>query len=283
MTLSYKVSAFYPTTFCACDPSECFVLARLDAFGSDGKPVTETRFMRLAATPSTAVASVLQTERILEGAPRTAGAMRDPSQPSRIIGHCGGRLWQLGKALPAAYALERFTPSGMTSQEFLEHICQVIQAVAVPDAVGTMHIISRALLGTPVDLTVDVVTVVETFAWENFFSIIRVSGQGGDDVYADSYSDVAGGRVLEYSSHPLIWSVSGCEAMGQGGIAAFGRPRTVQKQRWFCTDASSPSPWEGMPALTVLRINGDPQQWLLYALSDSRIKGEATATLLEVV
>lgn len=271
----------FPQTFAALDATTIVVLARLDTLDQDGKTVTETHLLRIPGEPGMPLAS----EKVLEGAPITLGALRDPSQTGRVIGHCGGRLFQVSKQLPAAYALERFKPTGMTAGELIEHVCQVLHAVAVPDATGTLHIVSRTLTETPIELAVSQMNVNETRAWEHFYSYVRVSGSDSE-IYADvpeaGETTTLGGGLLEISGQPLIWTQSGCEAMARALHTWFSTPRRVQTQTWVWWDVDSAAPWESLPPLARVKINHLPTVWLVLALEDDKVRGTANVTLLEV-
>lgn len=270
----------YPNTFAALDADRLVVTARLDALDDEGKTVTETFALLLKAAPVTSADAIVWRELILDGAPITAGALRDPS--GRVVGHCGGRLWQVSATLPVAYALERFTPSAMKSMELVEHACQLLHAVAVPDASGVLHIISRSSTETVIDLEIDQVDIQSTRTWDNFFSLIRVSGQ--NDVYADATGPTDGGGLLELSNHPMLWGTTGCLALSLAMADWFGVDRQMQKHTWFHVDPESAAPWESLPPLARIRINGDPTVWLVMGLDDrAHLKdGKATATLVEV-
>lgn len=277
-------NSLYPATFQGLSETEIVVMARFEGIpATDDKPVTETHLLRLSATPGTDTASaVLASEKVLDGAPRTLGALRDPSMPERVVGHCGGRLFSISRTLPVAYAIERFTPSGLKAQELIEHICQILNAVAVPDPLGTLHIISRGVVEDPIQLTVDTVEIQETRAWEHFYSLVRVSSAKDDTVLSDVAGAQKGGEVLEYSAHPLLWTQSGCDALAHSLASFFGVFRRAQTVRWFWTDASSASPWERLPPVATVQVNGDPTKWLVLGIEDDRVHGRANATLVEV-
>jgi hypothetical protein len=286
-----ELSTFYPGTFAGLDADSVVVLGRFETLDKDnadsGKTITETWLVRLKASPSTSDAkgAVLWTERVLEGAPRTCGAFRDPSQAERVIGHCGGRMFQVAKKLPEAYALERFKPTGMKAQELIEHVAQVMNAVVYPTPDGVLHVVSRNLSESPIDLTIPACQVTETRAWEHRYTYVRVAGTEGEmyrDVPAQGEAASTGGQVLEMEGHPLIWSLSGCEAMARNFFAWFSPVRRYQTRIWPWADPSTPAPWESLPPLATVRLNGEPTKWLVLGLDDKRTEGEAKAKLLEV-
>lgn len=273
-----------PNTFCAINGS-VMVLALVNGLDKDGVTVlTETYLLRLSSTPistPTAKASILWSESVLDGAAVSCGAVRDPSSSAygRVIGHVGGRLFQFSSTMGIHYALERFTPGGMMASELIEHICQVLNLVACPDPLGTMYFKTRTSSGTPTSLTVDQVDIVESRAWEHFYSIVRVAGQ--NETLYDAYSGTDGGDLLEINSHPLLWSNGACATMAEVYALWFGVPRQIQKQKWFWTNPDSPAPWEGISPMTRVTVN-TTGPWLLLALDDNRADGTATATLLQV-
>lgn len=271
--------AIAPSTFAGIDSNYVTVIARMDAMDKEGKKTTETHLLLLRATPTTSDTSMVLNEKIMEGTPVTAGLLRDPSQSNRAIGHCGGRLFQVSATLPLAYALERFSPGNMTAAEVLEHVCQAVQAVVVPDAQGTVWVVSRGY-GTATAFTVDQVTVNDTKAWQHFYSWIRVTGAESGLLY-DAQSAVNGGRYLEISQHPMIWSNSGCAAMAESYITWFGRPRKHQEQTWFYADADAAAPWESVIPMAKLIVNGDATTRILMSLEWEPAKGTAKATLVE--
>lgn len=270
----------YPNTFTALDADRLVVMARLDAMDDEGKTVTETYALLLKAAPVDAADAIVWKEHILDGSPITAGALRDPN--GRVVGHCGGRLFQVSATLPVAYALERFTPSSMKSMELVEHACQLLHAVAVPDSAGTLHIISRSSTETVIDIQVDQVDIDETRTWDTFFSLIRVSGQ--NDVYADAAGPTDGGGLLELSNHPMLWGTTGCLALSMAMAAWFGVDRRMQRQTWIHADPDTAAPWESLPPLARIRINGAATIWLVMGLDDrGHLKdGKATVSLVEV-
>ena len=286
VNLADELSTLYPGTFAGLSETECVALGRFEVLDKEGKPLTETYCLRLASAPTTPLASVLWREKILEGSPITLGAIRDPSHAERVVGHCGGRLFQVSRHLPVAYALERFKPSGMSAGELIEHVCEVLHAVPAPNASGVLQVISRSSLEAPVDLTVSNLSVRETRTWEHYYSYVRVSGEQEDiysDVPAPGETATQGGKLLEVSNHPLIWTLSGCEAMARAMHAFFSVPRRIQTQTWVWPDPDTPAPWESLLPLTRLRLNGAPTVWMLMGLEAAKTKGEAKATLLEVV
>jgi hypothetical protein len=282
LTLS-TISCFYPNTFTAMNANEIMVLARVDgqATGSTDL-VTEVHLLRLQATPTQYVEDTLvASEKLMDGAPRTAGAFRDPTQGERIFGHCGGRLFVFGRTLPTCYAIERYTPSGLKAAELIEHICQVLNCMAVPDPLGCIHIISRGLVETPIDLTVDQVEIQEVRTWEHFYSVVRVSSAKDSSILADAWG-TAGGTALEYGAHPFLWGQSACSAVAESLAAWFGVPRRYHEESWFWTDTDHPAPWENLPPVATIRINGQATKWIVLAIKDDKVNGQADVKLVEV-
>lgn len=280
VTLTDQVTSFYPNTLAGITQDEVVMLGRFDAQDRTGKAVTETYFFRLAALPVTgdAAASVLWAEKVTSGAPTLIGCFRDPSKLGRVVGQLGGRLFQVDRVLP--FTLERFKPSGLMALELVEHICQLHNAVAVPDPTGTLQIVSRTFLDQIYDLTIERVSRKITRTWEHFYSIVRVSTTD-DEEYADAPGD-EGGKLLEISRHPLVWTKSGAAAMAKTLALWFGKPRTETVEGWFSSDTSAPPPWELLPRIARVRVNGAAATHLVMGAQENLKTREATATLVEV-
>ena len=270
-----------PSTFCHLDSDELHVLARFDGLDSSGDIVTETHLLRLNATVSSVRSSLLGSEKIMDGVPLIAGAMHDPTQPDRVIGHCGGRLYVYGRTLPRDWALERYTPADMSAMELIEHICQILCAIAIPDPKGVLHIVSRSYFSAPYNLVVDRVDVKDIRVWEHHYSIVRVSGHD-ESIYHDAISFYSGGDILEVSGQPLVTSESMASAVAQQYVNWFGRPRRCREETWFWADAEVAAPWESLPPLAIVNINGSTDKWCIVSISDDKVKGEATVKLVEV-
>jgi hypothetical protein len=285
LTLAENSQSFFPTTFTGLSATEIMVMARFDTDPStDGQKVTtETHLLRLSANPgSDAAAAVLGTEKLMDGVPRLVGALRDTTQPERIIGHCGGRMFVYGRTLPVSYAIERYTPSGLKAIELIEHVCQILNAVAVPDPLGCLHIISRGNLGNVYPITVDRVEIRDTSTWEHFYSVVRVSSAKDASILADAWG-TKGEDVLEYAQHPFLWTFSGCAAVAASLSSWFGVRRGYREERWFWTDTNSAAPWEALPPVATVQINGESTKWLVLSLDDDKVGGMATVKLVEIV
>lgn len=287
--LDKTLGSLFPTSFAGLDEESVVVLGRFDLKdpSDPSKISTETWMLRLKAAPSAtdAPGSVLWSERVLEGAPILCGAMRDSSQADRVIGHCGGRMFQVAKQLPAAYALERFRPTGMKAAELIEHAAQVLCALVISTPDGVMHLVSRQDASEPIALTIPACDVAEALDWEHRYTMVRVAGSG-EDIYRDVPSvgepSIKGGKTLEFSGHPFIWTMSGCEAMARIYHAWFSPIRRYQGRKWIHPDPSTPAPWESLPPAARVRINGEATIWRVMALDDKRTEGEARVKLLEV-
>lgn len=283
------LGSLFPTTFAGLDPESVVLLARFDSKdkADPSKVTTETWLLRLEAEPNPADApgAVLWSEKVLEGAPILCGALRDPSQADRVVGHCGGRLFQIGKQLPQAYALERFKASGMKAAELIEYVAQVLCAIVAPSPDGVLHLVSRHDSTPPIDLAIPACETMETRAWEHRYSLIRVAGEA-DDLYRDvpgpEEPATKGGQVLEFTGHPMMWTLSGCEAMARVYHAWFSPVRLAQTRTWMHTDPNTAAPWESLPPVARVRINGEPKVWRVLSLDDKRTEGEAKVKLLEV-
>jgi hypothetical protein len=273
--LSGSVTWLWGNTLVARTPTEIMIFGRFDDYSS-GSMVTETWAFRLNSTFSLGAGlntSVLWSELIQQGCPTLMGVTRDPSKPGRLVGHLSGTLFQVDTQVPMT--LDRFTPGGMTAMELIEHICQLYNALAIPDANGTLHIISRVQNDTPLALTVSQVTVDSTLSWPDFASIVRVGSNDGT-YYSDAYGQ-QGGVLLEVSDHPLCASQSNCMAMAQGLIGWFGQPRLLTRQTWFWTNPDTAPPWEAVPLWTKVTVNGGPPCRIVQ-MDQNYIDGTATVT-----
>lgn len=280
VTLS-NANALYPASFCAINSDEVVCCARFGAVNTDGAYESATYLLQLSGTPVDAKTSLLSSEKIADFFPFTLGAVRDNTTSGRVLGHCGGRLFSVSKTFGNSYTIERFTPGGMKAMELIEFICQIIGAIAVPDPLGTLHIISRDQAPTPIALTVDRIEQTTTHTWENFYSLVRVSSIKDESILMDVMG-VQGGDVLEISQHPMIWTQSGCRALAQTLCNFFGKPRRSRSEKWFHTNVATASPWENLLPLQVVRINLESTAWMIMTINDDRFKGEADVTLVEV-
>ena len=241
----------------------------------------ETRLLTLTSTPTTGSEAMVSNEKLMDGAPATIGSVRDPSDSSRVVGHCGGRLWSVGNSYGQTYVLERFSPRGMKAMELIEFICQVVGAIAVPDPYGTLHIISRNNPTTGAALVVERVDSSTTYTWEHFYSLVRVSSAKEESILADAKGQ-SGGDILEISQHPMVWTLSGCIALSNQLAQFFGFPRRTREETWFHSNPNTSSPWENLLPLQTVRLAGDNTDWMILSISDDRFKGSAQVTLLEV-
>lgn len=280
--LSAYISAWWPNTFCGLTQDDCFILGRFDTQDDDGKAISETWAFRLDPTPlggtSPASEAVLWAEKITEGVPRLVGAFRDPTKLNRVVGHCGGRIFQVDCQLP--YTLERFKAVGMEAGELIEHICQLMCSVAVPMATATLQIVSRQWTSTPSVINPDVVSTEETRAWEHYYSTIRVSDVN-DENYFDA-GDLEGGKLLEFTRHPMVWTYSSCAGMAKSNALWFGVPRQVRVQKWFYTDPATAAPWEALEGFATVQLLGETSLWVLVSLQHSVTRGTASATMVEL-
>jgi hypothetical protein len=111
--------------------------------------------------------------------------------------------------------------------------------------------------------------------------LVRVSSANDSAIFSDA-KGVRGGEILEYSQHPLLWTQSGCDATAQGLSAWFGVKRRFRSEKWFMSDSNAAAPWESLPPLATVRINGETDKWLVIGINDDKVNGEATAQLVEV-
>ena len=246
-----RVSCFFANSLVARTSGEFIIFGRHDVTDSSGSTTTVTRLLRVATNLTASLAgSVFLAEQVAEGAPTVIGATRDPSRPGRIVGHYGGSLFQVDTRVPMS--LGRFTPGGLDAMSLVEHVCQLYSAMAIPDANGVLRIVSRVNSSAIVNLTVPQVSVKSTRSWDQFASVIRVSV---GDIYADAWGQ-QGGKKMEVSEHPLVSTLSGCIAMGQGFAAWFGQPRPVSEEEWTVLDLDTAAAWEGVKMFARVSVNG---------------------------
>jgi hypothetical protein len=279
-------SFLQPTTFCHLDETRLFVvLSQLD--GTTYKTINTNGYL-LDAAPDAADApgAIIWSDRLCPGDPtgNSWGCFHDPFFPGgRVFGWLAGAMFQVAAGLSVGYAIERFNPSKFTAMELIEHICQVLRAVAVATPDNVLHIISRSDTLDIIELVVDRVEVVETRAWENFFSTVLVTGE--DDSTGEAAGPNVGGQLLEITGHPLIWTSSMCSAMASSYADWFGIPRRVSAETWFWSHPETAAPWEGLPPLARVRVNGGTTAYILMGVQDlgHAREGSAQVILLEVV
>jgi len=106
-----------------------------------------------------------------------------------------------------------------------------------------------------------------------------------EDILAASLgleANIPGGDVLEYSQHPFLWMQSGCSAVAESLASWFAIPRGYREETWFWSDPNTAAPWEFLPPLATIRLNGEASKWLLMSLEDDKVNGQATVKLVEV-
>lgn len=273
------VTCFWPNTFVARTTSEAVMMGRLDLPGASSSSLTtESWLYRLTLPPNltTLNASVLLSEKIADGAPVFAGAILDPTKAGRVVGHWGGRPWQFDTQMP--WTVERFTPGGMTAQECIEHVCQLNNAMAIPQSSGILAIVSRSIAETPIALTVLQVTNDQSLAWANFYSIVRCTTQDGQKYY-DANGTQNGGNLLEINNQPMLWTLSQAGAMAESYAAWFGRPRATETHSWTYPDANSAPPWEGLPPFARITLNGTGP-WRVMSTTQDFVEGTCKAVLV---
>jgi hypothetical protein len=276
--LTDAVSWLFANTLVARTSGELVIMGRLDTGTGTGTVTTTTWLFRLQAPLANSLdGSVIFSEQISTGSPATAAAVRDPSKPGRIVGHIGGSMWQLDTVRP--FCIARCRPSGMTAMELIEHVCQAFDALAVPDANGIMHIVSRVNTTAAIDLEVNRVSVATTACWAEFSSIVRVTATSDDSTYYDSFGQ-QGGIKTEVDNHPLCYSMSDCSAMADAWCDWLGVPRFETEEEWIYTDPSTAAPWEAIPLFTKVCVSGGKAAHLM-SLSQSLVKGTATVKTLE--
>lgn len=268
----------FPSTLCAIDSASVYVLGAWFTTNEKGETVPQVGLVQLDATTNPPV--VLWSQQVQSYVPGLAMAMRDPSDSTRILGLLGGRLFQIQAKLPLA--IERLKAQGMTAAELLEFVAILHNCVLAPRPDGVLEVISRNSTGSTTALTVDQVKVTQQRVSPNFFTVCRVS-TAKDDYFADAWGTTRGGRVLEISSHPLIWTEGVCYGVASTYVAFCGNPRRMEEQTWVHENPDSTPAWETLPRWATVTVNGGGTSWLVTGLSHSLVRGECRATLLEVV
>lgn len=263
------VDVLFENSLAARSASEIIIFGRVET--TDTNSTTETYLFRIT-TPfsSDANAALIWSEKIAEGCPTLIGAMRDPTKAGRIIGHYGGSLWSIDTTRP--FCIERFTPGGMSAMECVEHICQLFNALAIPDSNGTMHIVSRSQSDVAAPLVVDQVETNCALCWPEFATIVRISSQDSKFYYDSRGQD--GGALLVVSNHPMCWSLSSCAAMSESLCDYLGQPRFDNNGEWFHSNPDTAPPWESIQLFTKLTVNGGTDSRLLN-LTQNFIRGSA--------
>lgn len=277
-------SSLMPTTLVALGPDSFYVLAKFSAQsgqGTDSKRVVTTALLNLTASPNPAdpAGAILFRETACEGWPSIAQAMRDPSNPARILGLLGSRFFQISAQLPRT--IERLRADGLTAAELLEHVAQMQNAIVIPRPDGTLAVVSRSALGAVIPLALNRYDVNTTRVSRFFFSAVRVTG-ANDDLYADAFGAIRGGSTLEISGHPFLWTEGGCFGVAATYADFCGKPRKEESQGWFFENADVTAPWESLLPWSAVSVNGGPT-WILTQLSYDLFKGDASALLLEDV
>lgn len=268
----------YPTTLAAISSSSVYVAGTWYTTDKDGNLSLTTAVAELSATAG--APALLNSLQVGNFKPATAIMLRDPSDSTRLLGLLGGRLCQIQAKLPLT--IERVKGQGLTSAELLEFVAILHNAILAPRPDGVLEVISRNSTGSTTALTVDQAQVTQQRVSQNFFSVARVSTAKGD-FYADAWGVTRGGRVLEISSHPLVWTESVCFGVAATYAAFCGSPRRMETQTWVHENPDTAPTWEALSRWATVTVNGGGTSWLVTGLSHSVTRGECRATLLEVL
>ena len=277
----------HAATLCALDQTRLFCLATDTGTDPDdvSKTVTLTSALFLDPEPdpdADTADAVLWSEVVLDGAPRLLGAVRDPSRLERVIGHVGGRLFQVCAELPPT--VERLEAYGMSALDLLEAVCSLHNCIAVPTPEGTLEILSRMIPEEVTALTVDEERATRDLS-AVFYSVVSVTGSDSSVFEAGLDSDgnelFPGGKLLEIQKHPCAISDSTRLAMAESLYQWFGKPRKRTERTWFHVDATTAAPWEGLSKWALVTVNDDTTPWRVMALQQDLNEGSATATLIE--
>ena len=276
--LAGQVDVLWPQTFVARTATEAVCLGRLDD-QAGGK--TESWLFRLSLPPvaTTPLSSIVLSEPIGAGTPTFAGAILDPTKAGRVVGHWAGQLWQVDTVAP--WTIERWTPNGMSALEACEHIAQLFGAMCIPQPNGYLAIVSRDISETAIALTVIIAKNDQSLCWQDFYSTVRTTTADGKTYWdAPSLGGQVGGKLLEISNHPMLWSLSQCGAMAENMATWFNVPRAMAKQTWTYPDPNTAPPWEGLPAFAKVTVNGTGP-WRVMSMEQDFIAGTAEVLLIQ--
>jgi hypothetical protein len=152
--------------------------------------------------------SILENPELISGSiPSVITAVKDPSA-TRIFGLIGSRMFQISTT--ASSCIERFCVDGMTTQQLIENVTMIQNAYVCPLPDGQLHIVSRNLNETPINVEVVVLSSKEYMASEYFISQVNVSGSD-DSIYAEQ-AGLLGGLTLEIDN-PFVTTVSQARAV----------------------------------------------------------------------
>lgn len=267
-------------TFAAIDRDTVFVLATMTAPDPQDKTrvATMTMALQLKAWPTSldpAYDAIVLSEILIDAAPKRFSVVRDPTRPSRVIGCCGGALFQVSPELPTT--IHRIQAEGMTALALVEAVCSAHNCIAAPGPDGVLYVISRMATGSAVQLDVDVVQDSQTLS-RQWFGNIMVSGE--DDESSYEVLGVEGGSSLTISKHPCTLTNSARKAMAMSLVQWFGVPRESYELTLFHAEASSPAPWQALPRWALVKC-GDLPEARAARLRMDVVEGDATLTLIE--
>lgn len=277
-----QVTSLFGNTLAAIDAYRICIFGRQDIGTGSSQKTTTWMFILQAGLSSTLDQSVIWSEQIGESVPSTLGAIRDPSKTGRVIGHYGGSLFCVDTSRPLV--IERWVPGGMTASQALEHIGQVFSAVMIPDATGTMHVVSRATTPSPTNYNVLQTKIDSIWGWKDFYSIVRVTSSD-NKFYFDAYGQLGsvyqqGGRLMTIANQPMIWSRSGAAGMAVSNAAWFGVPRSGSKQSWTYPDPTTAASWEWIKPFDRITVNGGATAFRVMSIQIDYVAGTCDVDLL---
>ena len=159
--------------------------------------------------------------------------------------------------------------------------------MAIPNPRGYMEIVSRTDGSTAVNHTLHKMAKTRTRTSNNFFSTVRFSAKDSS-IYADAGADqtpsigYGGGKVLEFSGHPMVNTKSQCLSLATAYSSFFGYPRRQEQQDWEWGSYTVPS-WEAIRPFQKITVNGGAEVWFCVGLNIDFYNCSAKATLLEYI
>jgi len=262
-------------------PASCYVVSQASGTPGGIGSYNLSQSISLASQPMSlclggSYPSILEDpELITGGIPSIITAIKDPST-SRIFGLVGSRLFQISPV--ASACIERFCVDGMSTQQLIENVAMIQNAYVCPLPDGILHIVSRNIQETAINMNVVILSDKEYMASEYFISQVNVQGSE-DTIYAEQ-AGLLGGLTLEIDN-PFCTSVSQCRAVAASYLQFFGSGKMCREVEVTYTGTGK-APWEVLLPSATVTINGGSIQYYVVGLEWSLLEYKATLKLLIV-